>query len=97
MWKPMNKEGLGLEPSVPLNEDVYLGCGQKQIEPDPILIAEKREHFHRRCFSSASGKPESVAEGDLLQELLEQSSSSADKKPKKKNKSKVSPKPRRRE
>ena len=41
MWAAMKAEGLDLEPSVPLCENVFLGCGQREVLPDRVLIGEK--------------------------------------------------------
>ena len=50
MWAAMRKEGLDLEPSVPLNQNVYLGCGQKEILPDRVLISEKTRDLSEDVF-----------------------------------------------
>ena len=66
MWAAMKAAGLGLEPSLPLSKNVYLGCGQKDAETDRALISQKFECFQRICLGGPSGK----AEGDLC-DLLE--------------------------
>ena len=45
MWAAMKAAGLDLEPSVPLSKNVYLGCGQMDVEPGPALISQKLECF----------------------------------------------------
>ena len=73
MWAAMKAAGLDLEPSVPLCKNVYLGCGQMDVEPDLALISQKLESFQRICFGGPSGK----AEGDLcdLQEAPKETTS----------------------
>ena len=82
MWAALRAEGLDLEPPVPLNENVYLGCSQVEIVPDPVIISGKRETFNRLCFSGPSGKPE-AAGGDP--ELLENLPGKTAKKKEKQN------------
>ena len=46
MWSILGRKGaLDLEPSVPLNGNVYLGCEQHNIEVPHELVAEKRAMF----------------------------------------------------
>ena len=59
MWDSLQKEGIGLEPPVPLNQKVYLGCGHKVIEPNEALINQNFYH------STEFGKPTSSAGGPL--------------------------------
>ena len=40
MWKQLGKD-LDLEPPVPLNENVYLGCAQKDVKPDHDIVQNK--------------------------------------------------------
>ena len=47
MWEALRREGIALEPPVPLHENVYLGCGQRAVEPDKEEIAKKREMLNR--------------------------------------------------
>ena len=61
MWDSLRKEGIDLEPPVALNQNVYVGCGQKVVEPNMALISQKREMFQRICHSSEFGKPSSSA------------------------------------
>ena len=68
MWDSLRKEGIDLGPPVPLKQNVYLGCGQKVIEPNMALISQKREMFQRICHFSAFGKPTSTAGRDPLKE-----------------------------
>ena len=42
MWELLKKEGIDLGPPVTLHENVYLGCGQRPLEPDLAMIALKR-------------------------------------------------------
>ena len=78
MWAAMKAEGLDLEPSVPLCENVFLGCGQREVLPDRVLIGEKLESFRKLCYGGPSGK----AQGDLepLQEPVTQISAKKSKK-----------------
>ena len=69
MWAALRAEGLDLEPPVPLNESVYLGCSQVEILPDPVIISGKRETFNRLCFTGPSGKPVAVREPELSDSL----------------------------
>ena len=62
MWAAMKAEGLDLEPSVPLSQNVYLGCGQQEVLPDRALFDDKMESFKMICFGGPSGK----VEGDPL-------------------------------
>ena len=81
MWDSLRKEGIDLEPPVPLSQNVYLGCGQKIVQPNMALISQKREMFQRICHSSDFGKPTSSAGGgDPLKETL-QGPSATDSKP----------------
>ena len=58
MWAAMKAEGLDLEPSVPLSQNVYLGCGQKEFFPDRVLLSEKNARFFRGCvFQVLQGNP----------------------------------------
>ena len=52
MWDSLRKEGIDIEPPVPVNQNVYLGCGQKVIKPNMALKAQKREMFQRICASA---------------------------------------------
>ena len=45
MWKTLG-EKIDLEPSVPLNGNVYLGCGQSDVAVDKILVTEKQTLLH---------------------------------------------------
>ena len=59
MWATLRKHGLDLEDAVSLKSNVYLGCAQREIEPDMSLLAAKREMMERICFGDGtSGKPE---------------------------------------
>ena len=49
MWKILKEEGLDLEPPVPLNSNIYLGCGQRDLEPDFEILLQKRNLFDRLC------------------------------------------------
>jgi hypothetical protein len=82
MWELLRKEGLDLEPSVSLKENVYLGCGQKEIEPPLALICQKREMFSRICHSGSTGKPDASNIG----QLKDAPSSNENPKPNKKKK-----------
>ena len=82
MWAALRAEGLDLEPSVPLNENLYLGCGQVEVLPDPVSISGKMDTFNRLCFSRPSGEPE-TAGGDP--ELLENFPEKTTKKKKNEN------------
>ena len=82
MWAALRAEGLHLEPPVPLNENVYLGCSQVEILPDPVIISCKRDTFNRLCFTGPLGKPE-VAGGDP--ELLDEYPETSIKKKQKQN------------
>ena len=88
MWERLRKEGIDLEPPVPLSKNVYLGCGQKVVKPNMAFISQKREMFQRICHSSKFGKPTSSAEGDLLKENSQRPSAD-DPKPSKKKKKKA--------
>ena len=48
-----------------MNENVYLGCSQVEIVPDPVIISGKRETFNRLCFTGPSGKPLAGREAEL--------------------------------
>ena len=78
MWAAMKAEGLDLEPSVPLSQNVYPGCDRREVLPDRVLIGEKLETFRRLCYGGSSGK----AQGDLepLQEPVTQTSAEKSKK-----------------
>ena len=65
MWEALRKEGIDLEPPVPLHRNVYSGCGQKVLQPDLGMIANKREMLYRLCHSNEYGKPTSPAGGAL--------------------------------
>ena len=56
MWAAMKAEGLDLEPSVPLNQNVYLGCGQKEVFPDRVLLSEKTKAFSEIVFFKSFGE-----------------------------------------
>ena len=73
MWAAMKASGLDLEPSVPLCKNVYLGCGQVEVEPDFALIREKLECYERVCFGAPSGKAESN-----IDELIDNSGATRD-------------------
>ena len=45
MWKTLG-EKIDLEPSVPLNGNVYLGCGQSDVAVDKGLVTEKQTLLH---------------------------------------------------
>ena len=64
MWKTLKKGGLELEDPVPLNANVYLGCGQRDVVPNFDLLLQKREYFGRLCAEDKSSG-ESYAQGDL--------------------------------
>ena len=87
MWERLEQEGIDLEDPVPVHENVYLGCGQKPLQPDLKTIAQKREMFQRICHSSAYGKPDSTAGGDTFREksVDNVSSSNSNSKKKKRN------------
>ena len=82
MWAAMKAAGLDLEPSVPLSKNVYLGCGQMDVEPDLALIRQKLESFQKICFGEPSGK----TEGNLEDLLENPGGDTAAKSPKKKSK-----------
>ena len=87
MWEALKKEGIDLEPPVPLQTHTYLGCGQHPVKPVMNLIAKRREMFDCICHNKDSGKPIN-AEGDLssVKPLhLQPSGSKAKKSNKKKN------------
>ncbi len=69
MWAALRAEGLDLELPVPLNENVYLGCSQVEIVPDPVIISGKRQTFNRLCFAGPSGKPVDGREPELSDSL----------------------------
>ena len=61
MWEQLGKK-LILDPPTPLHHNVYLGCGQQNIEPPAGLLAEKFEFFNstlmrNRMEPSAANKP----------------------------------------
>ena len=85
MWELLRKEGLDLEPAVSLKSNVYLGCGQRDVEPPLALIAAKREMFQRLCHAGASGKPDCLNLPPLLDNAPQVSeTSSKNSKPNKK-------------
>ena len=87
MWEAPKKEGIDLEPRIPLQTNTYLGCGQHPMKPDMNLIAKRREMFDRICHNKDSGKPVN-AEGDLSLEKplpVQPSGSKSKKSNKKKN------------
>ena len=55
MWESLRKEGIDLEPPVPLSQNVYLGCGQEVVKPNMALSSQKREMFQRICHSKQFG------------------------------------------
>ena len=63
MWESLRKEGIDLEPPVPLHKNVYLDCGQKVLQPDLEMIKNKCEMLYRICHSHEYGKPTSPAGG----------------------------------
>ena len=82
----MKASGLELESSVPLCKNVYLGCGQVEVEPDLALIREKLECYERVCYGAPSGKAESnVDELIDTSEATRDASSSPKQKSKKKS------------
>ena len=46
MWARLGKH-LDLEPPIPLEQNIYLGCGQKNIPLPKKLIAEKKELYEK--------------------------------------------------
>ena len=56
MWKILQKT-LDLEPPVPMNGNVYLGCTQKDMEPPEKEVQEKSELFDRLLSGKSTGKP----------------------------------------
>ena len=69
MWDQLRKEGLELEPAVSLRSNIYLGCGQKEVQPDLQLISAKRELFTRLCLGGESGKPKCLDPPELKEDL----------------------------
>ena len=67
MWGRLRKEGIDLDPPVPLSKNIYLGCGQKVVKPNMDIVNQKREMFQRICHSKQFGKPISSTEGDLTE------------------------------
>ena len=58
MWDTLRSHGLDLEPSVSLKSNVYLGCGQREVQPDMTVLRAKCDMIHRLCRGSADvGKP----------------------------------------
>ena len=83
MWNLLRKNGLELEPAVSLKSNVYLGCSQREVEPDQKLIDAKSEMMQRLCFDkSSSGKPTHTN----IPDLKEPSEATAPSKPKTKKK-----------
>ena len=79
MWDLLRKNGLELEPAVSLKSNVYLGCSQREVEPDQKLIDAKSEMMQRLCFDkSSSGKPTHTN----IPDLKEPSEATAPSKPK---------------
>ena len=68
MWARLTKAGIDLDPAVKINENVYLGCGQRVLEPNAEIVLAKREMFQRILHSAKYGKPEPKAGGDTLLE-----------------------------
>ena len=60
MWKSLGQK-IDLEPPVPLDGNVYLGCGQTEIRPDKQLVAEKAQLM----IDLMEGKRKPSAESNL--------------------------------
>ena len=67
----LRSNGLDLEPAVSLKSNVYLGCAQREIQPDMDLLFAKREMMTRLCHGSGSGKPEGTNIPDLRASIKE--------------------------
>ena len=67
MWKTLG-EKIDLEPSVPLNGNVYLGCGQSDIVADQVLVKEKAILLHNLMHNDK--KDTEIAERQLCPDDL---------------------------
>ena len=71
MWELLRSKGLDLEPAVPSKSNVYLGCAQRELEPDYDLIHAKREMMTRLCGDLSDSSGHGKLLGDDLPELLD--------------------------
>ena len=53
MWAKLIKAGLDLDPPVPCAQNTYLGCSQRELEPNAALLSSKREVVQRLTSTSA--------------------------------------------
>ena len=72
MWARLQKK-IDLEPPVKMDGNVYLGCGQDEISPDPTMIAEKRKMFSDLLTPTIKIEltPEEEAESNLVEDKYE--------------------------
>ena len=84
-WARLTNAGIDLDPAVKIHENVYLGCGQRVLEPNAEIVLAKREMFQRVIHSEKYGKPESKAGGEPLLEHIVPSNDKPKKKKEKQN------------
>ena len=89
MWDLLRSKGLELEPAVSLKSNVYLGCSQREVQPDQKIIDAKSEMLQRICFDkTSSGKPLGTNQPEL-KERSEVTAPAKSKTKKKKGKAKT--------
>ena len=73
MWQRLSKS-LDLEPPVPLDGNVYLGCGQREIHPPKDFIDDKRRLFGKLVYDrkdKTESNPERLEHGGDSQQITD--------------------------
>lgn len=86
MWDLLRSNGLELEDAISVKSNAYLGCAQREVEPNFDFINAKCEMMSRLCLGSGSGTGKPV-ESSLS--TLKEPSEVVTSKPKNKQKKKV--------
>ena len=71
MWQELGK-CIDLEPSVPLDGNVYLGCGQSDVVTDEALVSEKETLIHNLMNNEKKDAQRELCPDDFKPEISTQ-------------------------